>query len=156
MHADRFQINREKVIHQTIDGEVVMIDLHSGSYFSLLGTGAEIWGAIEKESTAQEIVDALALRYEASPEGLHQAVWELLDRLVREGLISPCEEDGHLPALGQAAGAGRGGRVGFEAPVLERYDDMQDLILLDPVHEVDPEAGWPHLPAEGADDARAP
>jgi hypothetical protein len=26
--------------------------------------------------------------------------------------------------------------------MLERYEDMQDLILLDPVHEVE-EEGWP-------------
>ena len=25
---------------------------------------------------------------------------------------------------------------------MEKYDDMQELLLLDPIHEVD-EAGWP-------------
>ena len=36
----------------------------------------------------------------------------------------------------------------FEKPVLQKYSDMQDLLLLDPIHEVD-EAGWPHaLPPE--------
>ena len=30
----------------------------------------------------------------------------------------------------------------FEAPILHKYTDMQDLLLLDPIHEVD-EAGWP-------------
>jgi hypothetical protein len=30
----------------------------------------------------------------------------------------------------------------FDEPVLEKFEDMQDLILLDPVFEVD-EAGWP-------------
>jgi len=28
--------------------------------------------------------------------------------------------------------------------VVEKYTDMQDLVLLDPVHEVD-ERGWPHV-----------
>ena len=31
----------------------------------------------------------------------------------------------------------------FSPPVVEKYTDMQDLVLLDPVHEVD-ERGWPH------------
>ena len=29
------------------------------------------------------------------------------------------------------------------APVLNKYSDMQDLLLLDPIHDVDEEAGWP-------------
>jgi len=31
----------------------------------------------------------------------------------------------------------------FEKPKLQKFTDMQDLLLLDPIHEVD-EAGWPH------------
>ena len=41
----------------------------------------------------------------------------------------------------------------FEAPRLEKYTDMQDLVLLDPVHEVD-EQGWPQQrPEAGANAA---
>jgi len=35
-----------------------------------------------------------------------------------------------------------GERSAFAPPVLERYTDMQDYFLLDPIHEVSPE-GWP-------------
>jgi hypothetical protein len=31
----------------------------------------------------------------------------------------------------------------FEPPLLEKFTDMEDLLLLDPVHEVDGR-GWPH------------
>jgi hypothetical protein len=42
------------------------------------------------------------------------------------------------------------GRIPFQAPALEKHSDMQDLILLDPVHEVGPR-GWPHAAdSEGA------
>ena len=34
------------------------------------------------------------------------------------------------------------GKAAFEAPRLERYTDMKDYFLLDPIHEVDT-AGWP-------------
>jgi hypothetical protein len=35
------------------------------------------------------------------------------------------------------------------APVLEKYTDMQELLLLDPIHDVE-EAGWPKArPAAG-------
>ena len=31
----------------------------------------------------------------------------------------------------------------YEPPQLMKYTDMQELILLDPIHDVD-EKGWPH------------
>ena len=31
----------------------------------------------------------------------------------------------------------------FETPVLEKYTDMAELLLLDPIHDVDA-TGWPH------------
>ena len=33
-------------------------------------------------------------------------------------------------------------RLAFTPPKLERYTDMQEIILLDPVHKVDSQ-GWP-------------
>ena len=32
----------------------------------------------------------------------------------------------------------------FAVPVMERYDQIADIISMDPIHEVDPAAGWPH------------
>jgi hypothetical protein len=43
------------------------------------------------------------------------------------------------------------GHRAFEPPLLEKFDDLQDLILLDPVHEVLEEEGWPHARSAGAD-----
>jgi hypothetical protein len=31
--------------------------------------------------------------------------------------------------------------------VVEAFEDLQELISIDPVHEVDPMQGWPHRPA---------
>ena len=32
----------------------------------------------------------------------------------------------------------------YGLPALERFTDMEDLLLLDPVHDVE-EMGWPHV-----------
>lgn len=32
--------------------------------------------------------------------------------------------------------------AGYRPPVLEVFADMQDLLLLDPIHDID-EVGWP-------------
>jgi hypothetical protein len=62
-----------------------------------------------------------------------------LGDLVTEGLLVPAA--GHAaPALGEP----EPGRPKFTPPVLGKYTDMQELLLQDPVHEVDAAAGWPH------------
>jgi len=31
----------------------------------------------------------------------------------------------------------------FVPPGLEKYDDIADIITMDPIHDVDPAKGWP-------------
>ena len=33
----------------------------------------------------------------------------------------------------------------FVAPMLERYDDIANIMAVDPIHDVDRSAGWPRL-----------
>lgn len=35
----------------------------------------------------------------------------------------------------------------FVAPVLHKYTDMQEFMLVDPLHDVEADAGWPHVKA---------
>ena len=32
----------------------------------------------------------------------------------------------------------------FVAPQIEKYDEISDIIAMDPIHDVDPTKGWPH------------
>ena len=33
----------------------------------------------------------------------------------------------------------------FQSPEIQKFTDMEDLLLIDPIHEVDEEAGWPNI-----------
>jgi hypothetical protein len=35
----------------------------------------------------------------------------------------------------------------YKPPAIERFDDLEELLVLDPIHEVD-EAGWPATPVD--------
>lgn len=39
-------VNAPHVVHETIDGEAILIHLVTGTYYSLDGVGAELWGAL--------------------------------------------------------------------------------------------------------------
>lgn len=141
----RFRINAPKVIYETIDGEAVIINLDTGCYYSLDKVGADIWGFIEKGVSVEEIKEDLVHRYDGSPTDIESAITRLIANLESENLILPIsakasgiENPSELPLdIGPVIE-----KIQFEAPTLQKYTDMQDLLLLDPIHEVD-ETGWP-------------
>jgi Coenzyme PQQ synthesis protein D (PqqD) len=134
------RVNAPHVIHESIDGEVIVINLGTGSYYSLKGSGAAVWHALDQgRSTAHDLVDALEALYEGSREEFAAGVQHILRLLRDEGLIVEAET-----AVVAAAPVEEptGSKMAFELPNLEKFTDMQDLVLLDPVHEVDA-TGWP-------------
>ena len=63
----------------------------------------------------------------------------VVETVQQENLIVPTDE----PRTRSVSLASEGERQGYSDPAFEKYDDMADLILLDPVHEIDQEKGWP-------------
>lgn len=120
-----YRIRTPQVVHETVDDEVVAIDFDTGRYYSLRGPAAAVWTALGDDSRAADDVAT-------NPYGGPAAVAAFLDQLVDEGLIE---------RTGPSSEATDPGPL-----VFERYSDMEELILLDPVHDVS-EAGWPNAPA---------
>jgi hypothetical protein len=140
--VNRFKIRSPFTIHETVDGEVVMVNLETGTYYSLVGTGAWIWAAVERAATVEEIVADLDASFEGAGDQLEDTVRRFLDELAQEGLIVPSDDENGSVADARAVVTGT--RESFTPPTLERFTDMRHLILLDPVHEVEEEKGWPH------------
>jgi len=138
-----FHVPGSHVISETLDGEAVVINLESGVYYSLVGTAGEVWDALRDGATRSQLLAELARRYRAEPDALRAAVDRFLGEIEAEGLVvrRPAER-GTTPLAAENGGA----QTLFEAPRLERFTDIQDLLMLDPIHEVD-DRGWPHQPA---------
>ena len=144
---DRYQVNSPQVVHETIDGEVVIIHLDTGCYYSLDGVGAVIWNQLDHGASLGETSNRLAQQYPASQPEADGTVAHLVSELQAEGLIVP--RDGQpVPTAGQTE-AQTAWPAGFKSPVLHKHTDMQDLLLLDPIHEVD-ETGWPSVKKDAA------
>jgi hypothetical protein len=137
-----YGVNPRKVVHQTIDDEAIIIQFDTGIYYSLAGAGAKIWGQLAGGCSVDEIVSSLEQHYEADPGELRTAVESLVEQLAQEDLIEPGAAA--TPALGTNGDGGRPAvRSAFQPPVLDKFTDMQDFLLVDPIHEVDV-SGWPY------------
>jgi hypothetical protein len=139
--AARYKIDSARVVHETVDGEVILVALRSGNYYSLRGSGADIWALLERGATEREVVLELESRYAPEP-GLAESVRDLLGELAAEELVErEPAPDGASPN-GRASDGAPSGTGVFPPPVLEKYTDMRDYLLIDPLHDVD-ERGWP-------------
>jgi hypothetical protein len=79
-----------EVICSTLDnGETVLLHAKTGCYFSLNGTGSLIWQCIGEGSDLEEIGRKLVDQYEVSDEEALQSVFELVEDMLDQKLISP-------------------------------------------------------------------
>jgi len=125
-----FVADASHVVHETIDGEAILIHLGTGTYYSLDGVGAEIWGVLAAGAHPDALIAAGLERYEGDPAEVERGLRSLVEELAREGLV--IEGEPVTPAPGLPSG-----RVPFTAPVLRSYTDMQDFMLVDPLF-IDP------------------
>ena len=134
-----FKINDQKVIHETLDGETIIINLENGNYFSMNATGAIVWNLLEKQSSVQTIVQALTNRFEIDDVSVLSTVTDLVTFLLNENLILEAETsiDSEPQEIIEQ-------REVYLIPLIEKYEDMQEMLLADPIHDVEA-MGWPKL-----------
>jgi len=137
-----YQINAPAVVSEVIEGEAIVMHLKSGKYFSAASSGGLIWACIERSQPISHVVELFFAQYTVTVDQAKAAVDGFIAELLAHELIRPM--DGGEPATKVSLSdiGGSTTRHTYLAPVLNVYSDMQDLLLLDPIHDVD-EAGWP-------------
>lgn len=140
----RFCANQPNVVSEVIDGEAIIINLENGAYYSLQGSGALIWRAIENRASLAEIVNHMHGAYQVERAILKQAAQELVADLQKEKLITISTESSPIDHENLKFDGDQGQ---FNLPKLYKYEDMAELLLLDPIHEVD-ESGWPNVKSQ--------
>jgi Coenzyme PQQ synthesis protein D (PqqD) len=140
----RFQINQPFVVSEIIEGEVVIMNLDSGNYYSTQHIGAQVWQWLGEGMSEAEIITQILLSYTGDINDVSSGVSDFIQHLLTENLIRPKAES--LAKFEVAAKTPQvvslSEEVCFTAPLLEVYSDMKDLLLLDPIHDVT-EEGWP-------------
>jgi len=119
------------VVSDQFDGEVVVVNLESGAYYSLRDTAQEIWSLFENKISRSDVIKS----FSNLTEDEKLKIENYLDFLLSEGLIVENEtkvRDNFSSSLTY---------VGL---TISKFDDMADLIMIDPIHEVDKDKGWPH------------
>ncbi len=77
----------DNVMLRELEGESVILDLDSESYFGLDEVGTRMWQLVSESPSIQVTFEALAEEYEVEPETLREDLSELIGTLLDRGLI---------------------------------------------------------------------
>jgi Coenzyme PQQ synthesis protein D (PqqD) len=124
-------------IADDFDGEVVVLNIASGTYFSL----RDLAGAVWRDLASRHLPSALVAEIGALDAQLGARAREFIAQIEQHGLMRPRAAGSVHPAA--AAESAAFAREGKRRLLLETYEDMKDLILADPIHDADEQIGWP-------------
>ncbi len=133
MPSMNYQLKTPPSIAELVDGEYVVINLDTGKYFNMIGLGAEVFEALISG------VSISAIQGGRHGEAFIHALNAFVAEALEEGLIAETvkfSSDQLIKDIDLSAD--------IETLKINVYTDMQELLGLDPIHEVDSSQGWPH------------
>lgn len=129
-----YSLKSSDVVSEVIHGEAIIIDMTTGCYYSMDGTACQIWEWLMEDSISPR---RIAEHFDADAGEIISELTAFLDELVEEKLLL-CRE------AVEEASSGNDTKVTYVKPVLNKYTDMENLLLMDPIHDVG-DQGWPRL-----------
>ncbi len=137
-----FVADTDRFPFETIDGETVLIDSQKGHLYLFAGTGPCLWQTFIGGANVDSAVAESTARY---GEPAQSATRQFLQELVEAEMLLPAPS----PATMSEVRPEVRWPETYEPPVLERYDEISEIISMDPIHEVDSDRGWPRQPDRG-------
>ena len=131
------ELNSSGISCERLDGEMVIISFETGKYFNSNGAAADILYLIENSvdrSLWGQILGTEFSDFEESSSGIAEFLGLLLEEKIvlesSEVVVTTID----LPTDYQ--------RGAWQKPALLVFDDLADLLLIDPIHDTSLE-GWP-------------
>ncbi len=135
MTIHNYQLRETGITFDIFDGEVVALNLQEGKYYNMEGAAAFIWTSIAGGVATSIVLEQLTQLVPNESEKVRTEVLGFLIQLEQEGLIVGTAEA--LPTVETLSTP-----AAYSTPLLAVFTDMQEVIQLDPVHDVS-DKGWP-------------
>lgn len=130
--AQHYVINTPEVVSEVIDGELVAIHLGSGCYYHANNSGSYIWDLLAKQYAPEQIIMIYAAYFKLSVAEAKITITAFVRKLLKEDLIRTVADpktQGQIQKISPTPQP-------YLAPILEKHEDMKELLLLDPIHDI--------------------
>jgi len=84
---DHFVGRADYAVSKLVDGEVVLLNLNNGAYFSLNVAGATVWKLCSGKKKIRDIVLAVSRKFPRNKNRINKDVLEFLGELKRQRLV---------------------------------------------------------------------
>jgi hypothetical protein len=122
---------------EDFNNEIVIINTSTGSYYTISGSAVSVLRWFFLPVTIEQVTHLIQ---ETFPNETSYAS-SFVEWLKLQGLIYPIEISEANPEVPITAPVSN--TIIFNEWTYSRFDDMSDLIRLDPIHDVS-DKGWPH------------
>ena len=138
-----YRLNEEKVFYDIAEGQAVVINFITGVYSGFISLGSEVLDRLVKGCSTVSILETLK-SCDGCPEDMDRQIAEYINGLVAAQILveAPGEgacDNGILPDTALEDGFGL---------VLDEHSEVKDILMADPVHDVDVDMGWPIMKEE--------
>ncbi|MGA9294675.1 MAG: PqqD family protein [Ignavibacteriaceae bacterium] len=127
MISGRYKPNDSEVASKIMDGEAILINLSNGTYYSMDKTASFIWSLISLEYDFGEILNKLNEVYDVNKDTIEKDIESLFENLINEKIIFPTDAASRTGDFDESPE-----NTDYERPELMIYNDMKDLLALDP------------------------
>jgi hypothetical protein len=133
-----YKLNDEKMFYDMAEGQAIVINFTTGMYYGTSSLGSAVLDALLAGASTENVRNALQA-LPGCPEDIQAQLDAFIGQLLEKEIIVAGEAAGAECAIDASALTD-----GFVLTV-DEFAEVQDLILADPVHDVDVEQGWPIL-----------
>jgi hypothetical protein len=126
------------ILSDVFGEEVVLVNLDSGMYYSLRGSATQIWIRLFNQYSLFEILADLIQIYQVTENQLIDDINLFVTQLLELKIIKTAND----AVRKEIDFISKDVLIDYSTPVVEIFSDMQEILLLDPVHDVD-KSGWP-------------
>lgn len=133
-----YKINEEKMFYDMAEGQAIVINFTTGMYYGTSSLGSAVLDALLAGADETAVLTAIQALPDC-PANMDVQLKTFIAQLLEKEILVPDEGDSAQCTIDAAAL-----QDGF-ALTVDEFAEVQDLILADPVHEVDVEQGWPIL-----------
>ena len=139
--SQKLNLNLENTSWERIDGEIIVISYNNGKYYSVNKQGSDLLYLIEMKVKRELWSEILKLNFQNFAENTEttQKIDEFIEKCLNEKLLTIGVTNIERVELPNDYT-----RDNWESPELRIFDDLTDILMIDPVHDTSLE-GWPNL-----------
>ena len=131
-----YVLNDSKMFADVTDGIAIIINSETGIYYGLNGLGTAVYENLMNGASSEKVLASLK-SCNGAPTDIEARLNKFIDAMVGYELILK----GDVSDAEANIDANIAAEDNFEMEVSE-YNDAQELLLADPIHEIKEETGW--------------